>query len=175
MVKKVQKGRGFIEKLQSFLQPPDEQNFDNKKGITMCPECHAYYYEKAWHNSLDKFVGDKDEDSFSENEVHFELCPACQMKKSKTYEGEVVIELRDQSHREEVMNAVHNSDEQAREKNPMDRVLWVTDRGDGIHIFTSNNELAVKIGKKLDSAQKGGQLDIKYRDKEGTSRVVWKE
>jgi hypothetical protein len=35
--------------------------------------------------------------------------------------------------------------------------------------------LAVKIGKKLDSAFKGGRLEIKYSNKEDTARVIWEK
>ena len=167
----MQKGKGFIEKLQDFLKPPAlEEHGPQAKGIVMCTECHAYYYEKAWHNSLDKFLGDKDPDKFAEQEVSFASCPACKMKKARAFEGEIVIKLHDASHREDIMNTVHNSDEQARDKNPMDRVLWISDKGDAIHVFTSDNQLAVKIGKKLDSSLKGGKLDIKYGE---ATKVTW--
>ena len=168
------KGRGFAKKVQGFLNPrpkKDEQEFGpGKEGIIMCPVCHAYYYKKSWHNDLEGLTPNR----FAEHDIRFSTCPACEMKKGKTFEGEVIIKLSDELHKHDVLNAIHNSDEQARDKDPMDRVLWITDSGSEIRVYTSENQLAVKIGKKLDSALKGGKLDIQY-SREDVARVTWEK
>ena len=70
------------------------------------------------------------------------------------------------------MNTIKNSDKQAQERDPMDRILWTEEREDGIHIFTSENQLAVKIGKKLKSSFGGSKLEIKHSG-EDVTRVYW--
>ena len=86
------------------------------------------------------------------------------MKKDKIFEGEIIIKLKAESLklRADVLSTVKNSDKQAQERDPMDRILWMEEREDGIHIFISENQLAVKIGKKLKSSFPGSKLEIKH-------------
>ena len=167
---------------QDLMRQPsskkEEQEFGaGKKGFVICPDCNAAYYDKSWHHGLEGAVKDQLPEEFSDHDATFETCPTCQMKKDGVYEGEVIIKLGRpaEEYKEEILKAIHNSDEQAQDRDVTDKVLKIDDRGSEIHIYTSENQLAVKIGKKLDSAFKGGRLEIKYSEGEDTARVIWEK
>lgn len=117
----------------------------------------------------------RDEKNIDRKQLKFKTCPACQMKKDKSFEGEVIINLsgKGAAAKNEILHLIKNTDDQARFRDTLDRVLWTQDSGNEIHIFTSENQLAVMIGKKLDSAFKGGKLGIKYSHQEDPIRVHW--
>ena len=147
----------------------DEQEFGpGKKEYIVCPECNSAYFDKSWHHSLRE---EKPEHLQKEKRVIFKLCPADEMKKKKMYEGEVTIVLGDLKIKQDVLNSIKNSDGLARQRDTLDRVLWTEDKGNTIKVFTSENQLAVKIGKKLSSAHPGGKLEIKHSKDEDVSRV----
>jgi NMD protein affecting ribosome stability and mRNA decay len=170
------------DKVQNLMRQPsskkEEQEFGpGKKGFVMCPDCNAAYYNKSWHHGLEGAVRDQLPEEFADHDVTFETCPVCKMKKDGTYEGEVIIKLGKpaEEYKEEILKAIRNSDDQAQDRDVMDAVLKIDDRGSEIRVYTSENQLAVKIGKKLDSAFKGGRLEIKYSEGEDTARVIWEK
>jgi len=131
------------------------------KEFLKCSDCGIVYFDKSWHHGL-----------FEEKQTHlkenrqfkFTLCPACKMKHNKLYEGELVVKLKAKSYKlkADILNTIKNSDKQGQEWDPLDRILWTEEREDGIHFFTSENQLAVKIGKKLKSSFPGSKLEIKH-------------
>jgi len=132
-----------------------------QKEFLKCSDCGVVYFDKSWHHGL---IEEKLEHLKENKQFKFTLCPACKMKKNRLFEGEVVIKLKAESLKlkADVMNTINNSDKQARERDPMDRILWTEERADGIHLFTSENQLAVRIGKKLKSSFGGSKLEIKH-------------
>ena len=149
----------------------DEQEFGKaKKEFIECMNCGSCYFEKSWHHSLDQA---KLEHLKQEKMIKFDLCPACKMGKEKRYEGEVVIKISGTMNKQEIMNEIKNSDLMARQKDPMDRVLWTEDKPDGLHVFTSENQLAVKIGKKIKSSLGKGTLTIDHSQDEDVTRVYF--
>ena len=144
-----------------------------EKEFILCSECESVYFDKSWHNRLEE---EKIQHLKTDRQVKFELCPVCKMAHDKLFEGELVVKLKSQNAKikikEEILNTIKNSDKQARERDPMDRILWTEEREDGIHIFTSENQLAVRIGKKLKSSFPGSTLEIKHSG-EDVIRVYW--
>ncbi len=128
----------------------DEQEFGlAKKEFIICPNCESVFFDKAWHHSLEEDVK-----HFKDNKnIRPKICPACRMAKDRTFEGELMISLSKEklAEKNEIMNVIKNSDEQARAHDPMDRVLWIESENGEIRVFTSENQLAVRIGKKLES------------------------
>lgn len=151
----------------------EEQEFGlAQKEFLICPDCNCVFFDKAWHHNLGE-----DAKRLKENKnIRSKICPADKMKRDKTFEGELVILLSKEKSGEknEIMNAVTNSGEQAREKDPMDRILWTENNGNEIKVLTSENQLAVRIGKKLESSFKGGALEIKHSHEEDVIRAFWK-
>ncbi len=149
----------------------DEQEFGpGKKEFIICMDCGSCYYDKSWHHAP---AEDKLTEFKKDKIVKFDLCFACKMGKEKRYEGEVVIKISGGMNKQEIINEINNSDKQAREKDPMDRVLWMEDKLDALHVFTSENQLAVKIGKKIHSSMGKGKLEIKYSRGEDVTRVYF--
>lgn len=150
----------------------EEQEFGlARKEFVICPDCDSVFFDKSWHHSLEE-----DAQHLKDNKnTRFKICPACRMKKDRTFEGELVIKLSKEKlgEKREVMNVVKNSDEQARSHDPLDRVLWIEDKGNEIRVLTSENQLAARIGKKLRSAFKGSAFEIKHSHEEDTIRVRW--
>lgn len=144
-----------------------------KKEYIVCQDCSAAYFDKSWHRGLEEDVKHFEEKN---KMIKFKICPACQMRRDKKYEGEIVLKFPVSSFRfpkEEILNLLKNSNQQAQEKDPMDRVLWTEEKDDGLHVYTSENQLAVKIGKKLKSAYKDSKLEIKHSHAEDPIRVYW--
>ncbi|OGE77663.1 MAG: hypothetical protein A2751_00555 [Candidatus Doudnabacteria bacterium RIFCSPHIGHO2_01_FULL_46_14] len=131
------------------------------KEFIICPECDSVFFDKAWHHRLEE---EKNAHLKIDRKIKFELCPACKMARDKLFEGELVISIKNKelSVKNNVLNTVKNSDKQARERDPMDRILRTEEKADGIHVFTSENQLAVRIGKKLKSSFGGSKLQIKH-------------
>ncbi len=151
----------------------DEQEFGlTKREFIICPDCESVFFNKAWHHSLEEdarhLTGKKN--------VKFKNCPACRMEKDRTFEGELVISLSKEklAEKKEIINVIKNSGQQARAHDPLDRILWIEYKGSEIRVLTSENQLAVRIGKKLESAFKGGTLEIKHSHGEDVIRVFWK-
>lgn len=153
--------------------PKDEQEFGLAgKGYVICPDCKSVFFDKSWHHLMDE---DKHFSAEKDTNIKFAVCPACDMLKKKMFEGEITIKLKTQNLKlkADILGAIKNSDEMARERDPMDRVLWMEDNGNEIKVYTSENQLAVKIGKKLDSSFPGGQLKIEHSHGEDLIRVRW--
>src|SRR3989338_7954072 len=129
------------------------------KEFIICNGCDSVFFDKAWHHRLEE---EKSAHLKTDRKIKFELCPACKMERDKLFEGELVINIKNKelSIKNNVLNTVKNSDKQARERDPMDRILRIEERADGIHIFTSENQLAVRIGKKLKSSFPKSNLEI---------------
>lgn len=149
----------------------DEQEFGKaRKEFVICMDCGSSYFDKSWHHALDE---EKPGHLKKDKLIKFDLCPACKMGKEKRYEGEVVIKFSGTMNKNEIMNEIKNSDIMARQRDPMDRVLWTEDKPDGLHVFTSENQLAVKIGKKIYSSLGKGNLTIKHSKGEDVIRVYF--
>ena len=147
-----------------------------KKEYAICPDCNSVYFDKAWHHMLEEDAKHLKDAGIKFKKLRFKVCPACQMKKDKTFEGELVIDLSGIAphNGEEIMKIIENSDKQARDKDPMDRILWIEKEAKEIRIFTSENQLAVRMGKKLKSAIKNSTLKIAHSHEEDAMRVFWK-
>lgn len=142
-----------------------------EKEFLTCSECGVVYFDKSWHHGL---LEEKQKHLKENKQFKFTLCPVCKMKKDKTFEGELVIKLKTYNLKlkTEILNTINNSDKQAQERDPLDRILWMEDNGDEVRIFTSENQLAVKIGKKLESSFPKSTLEIKHSG-EDIIRVYW--
>lgn len=136
-------------------------------GVVICAECGAVYYKKSWRHSLD------DHKNISEEEdVRFALCPACKMEKEGLFEGEVIIKGIPSSAQADLIGLIENIGARARKRDPMDRIILT--RADGEHgllVRTTENQLAVSIGKQIVRAHKGARVDITWSDKESVARV----
>lgn len=117
-----------------------------KKGIMVCGECDAVYYKKSWHHSLLNLKSVKEDAP-----VNFVLCPACKMIKSGQFEGRITISGAPQNLTKELLNLIRGFGERARAVDPMDRVIEIKKSKDGLVVTTTENQLANKLAKKIQS------------------------
>lgn len=121
--------------------------FDSgKKGIAICGECDAAYYKKFWHQSLLNLKSAKEDAP-----VNCVLCPACKMIKNGQFEGRITISGAPQNSMAELLNLIRGFGERARIADPMDRVIEAKKNKDSIIVTTTENQLANKLAKKIQS------------------------
>lgn len=144
-----------------FKQPRlknDEQEFRRgKKGILMCSDCGAAYYEKSWHHSLLKIKSVK-----KDTPVDFSLCPACKMVKNHQFEGEVTILNIPSKQRAELINFIEGFCERAYDRDPMDRLIEIKKSGDSLVVTTTENQLANKLGRKIKNLFNNVKAETKF-------------
>lgn len=148
-----------------------QEFISGKLDIIICPDCQSVYYEKSWHHSL------KDYSQLSEDKnVDFEACPACRMEKDKQFEGLVVFKNVPANIKEDLLRTIHNIEGRAFSRDPLDRILRIGEDENDIKVYTSENQLAISIGKQVSRAFKGvfKDSDIKFSHEEDTVRAEHK-
>lgn len=148
----------------------EEAEFGPGRGdIIFCREDDAVYYNKSWHHNLDEYKHLRDDKN-----VRFALCPAHQMIKSGLFEGEVILENVPRGTHEEILHLIKNIGERAYERDVMDRIIAIEDKRQTMRVTTTENQLAISIGREIRRAHKKAQVEIKLSREESTARVrVW--
>lgn len=148
----------------------EAQEFGSGKGdFVACSDCDAVYYNKSWKHG---FEGGLKQENDTEKSVAFKACPACQMKRDGTFEGEVTLVNIPAGEKEGIMNRVRNMGEKAQASDPLDRILLVEEKGGTIRITTSENQLALQIGKAVNKASKASTLESSFSRAESPVRVT---
>lgn len=134
-----------------FQSRSEKQEFGSgKKEYQICKDCQSAYYDKSWHHDLsgDKHLADKNLDK---KQLKFIVCPACMMIKNKQFEGSITIYNTPELIKGELINLVTRMGETARSIDPMDRVSKIKDSKNILEIWTTENQLARKISRKIKS------------------------
>ncbi len=145
-----------------------ERDAKKPSGVR-CSSCGSVFVGGHWHQ-----LG-----SAAKKSPHFTLttCPACaQEKKGKgrtAWAGELTIRGMHPEQHADVLAAIHAFGKRARSRDPEERILSIDAAKANLVIHTSQNQTVVRLGKKLDSAFKGGKLDISYSKDDLPIRVVW--
>jgi hypothetical protein len=140
-----------------------------KKGYpepAICPTCRAVYAKKRW-----SFTNDLPLKIDNMKEVNYHKCPACRKIEDGYAMGYVEIGgefLKD--HSDDLNNLIRAEENKAREKNPLERLISVSSKGGKIHVETTTDSLALRIGRRLESAYKGTG-EAQYSEK--FLRFVW--
>lgn len=147
---------------------PYDEGKKNMKENLVDIDANLIYQEKHWQ-PLSELRPDL-VDSFTEG-----TSPLTKMLEGDVCEG--VLHIKGNffnSHNEEIINSIRHSDKMAQERDPMNRVMKIVRvNDDDIAVFTTKNQLAVTIGKKLDSAYKGGELNINWSKGDKEVHVEW--
>lgn len=160
------------------FQDPNKNKKDNKrfpfdkgkkhmKDNIVDPESNLVYQDKHW-KPVDEL------DPKKVDQMKTGSSPITEMRDSKICDG--VLHLTGSfltKHKEEIMHAIHNSEELAKERNAMNIIENIEDNDEGITVYTIKNKLAVTLGKKIDSAFKGGELKIQWSDDDKPAEVRW--
>lgn len=144
------------------------------KGMLRCEGCRAVYFDKHWHSA--KVLGDMDLFGIAAG-----LCDECAMTKKKSagspaYAGEVVLDGEfAPAEKAEILALVRNAGKRASSRDPMDRIVRIAEAGGAVRVYTTENQLAVAIGKQVHHARKGGTLTITWSKGDKLVRVHWQK
>lgn len=161
---------------QSLPQWWQKKNL-GKEPVQVCERCHAVYYDEHWHSwqsakSLADFLR-------KESMAKETLCTECAYIKKghdgvEGYEGDVLLHgLSDPREKIEILNLIRNIGSRASSRDPEDQIIKIEDKGETVRVTTTENQLAVSIGKQVARAHKGGKLEIKFSSTDELARVVW--
>lgn len=148
------------------------------KGMKLCGNCGAVYYSGHWHiaPAMAALMGKGKKPSA----VSAELCHECRWlangrdPKLAQFEGQVTLDgLKDLTEKEMILNTVRNAGEKAQKRDPLEHIIAIDDRGERVIVTTTENQLAVIIGKDVDHAFKGGKLTITFSEGNLPARVHW--
>lgn len=142
----------------------------SKKGgrlKLLCRYCHAVYEGKGWipFEKMNPAIID---------DLKASTCPACHEINDHVSDGVLHIGGAGvKPHLKEIQGLIAHMGKQAEAKNILDRVERVDAERTGIVVYTTLNQLAVKIGKAVASALKGGKLVIKWSKTDKPAEVWW--
>jgi hypothetical protein len=102
------------------------------------------------------------------------VCPACR-RISDDFEGGVVTleGLFLESHRQDIMNIIKNTENAQKARRPLDRIMKITDSPHKIEVTTTYEHLARRIGEAVNNACKG-TLELQYGEGKKHIRVRWR-
>jgi hypothetical protein len=146
-----------------------DQSLKNIHADMICNYCHAIYSEKHWR----PFADLKPEHL---NKLKKGVCPTCHQKKSHVSDG--VLHVSGSflaNHSKEIMSIILNAEERETKRNILNRIERINQSAKELTVYTAKNQMAAEIGKKLDSAYKGGKLTIKWSKEDKKADITWKK
>ena len=145
------------------------------KSVVICPRCQAIYYDKHWHSW--QTAGRRLPSGLKTKEAMCLACAALTTGKGSStsgYAGEVILSgLSNLGRRLEIINLIKNVGKRAVRRNPEDQIIKIEDKTDTVRVTTTENQLAIAIGKEVDAAEKGGKLTIAWSAENKPARVRW--
>jgi len=160
---------------QQFVKKAEGRNDlftgKTKKGVLICPVCYSIFYDKQWHHILKKDLKNID---FKNKEVKFQKCLADEMIEKGLHEGELIIKNLSKKYEAEILHLITSFANKAKLRDSQDRIIKIQKQKDGsYYITTTENQLAVRIGKKIVSAHKKAQIEIHHSEEPyEVSRVI---
>jgi NMD protein affecting ribosome stability and mRNA decay len=128
---------------------------------SVCGECGAVFHKGRWQ-WLPR-----------PQEAHETLCPACHRIHDHFPAGYVELQGDFVSrNRAEVVNLVRHLEEKAKAEHPLQRIMDLTEEGEGLMVTTTDIHLAHGIGEALRHAYRG-RLQSHYNPEENLLRVHW--
>lgn len=133
--------------------------------IIQCSGCGAFYHRRRW--TLNSPPG------FSPSaRQHGVFCPGCQKLKAHSVSGELHMRGVAEQDRGEILRLLRNEAAQAREKNPLERIMRLATTGDDWTVETTTEKLAQRLGRSLRKAR-GGKVNYTWSHNNKFVRVVW--
>ncbi len=128
---------------------------------TVCPKCGAVFHAGRWQ-WMKAPAG-----------AHQETCSACHREHDHFPAGYLTLQgVFFLTHRDEIMNLVHNVEKRERAEHPLERIMAVEEKGGMTLVTTTDIHLARGIGEALHHAYKG-ELKYHYNPEENLLRVGW--
>jgi len=134
---------------------------------TICPRCHLVYRGGRWLSAPAP-------DETPSTSAQSSQCPACRREVDRLPAGLLFLSgAYLKQHREEIHSIAKNQTAAAATHRPLQRIMWIEEKGASIEIATTNSHLALRIGKAIESACKG-TLTIKHGEDAALVRVYWR-
>lgn len=127
------------------------------RGVLLCDTCAAAYFKKRWYHGLEK-INAKNQNT----PVSFGLCPACAQIANNQFEGKITLKNVPQKYERELTSFVSAYGRRAWDRDPMDRVIGIKKIKDVFEITTTENQLALKLARKLKQVFKKIVKDISF-------------
>jgi hypothetical protein len=149
-------------------------------GMRLCSRCEAVWYDGHWHTAPNLAAALKAKRKLSKptkdlfcNECHYAVHGPSDPG-SALFEGELTLDgLIDPKEKAEILATVRNTAKRAQRRDPEDRIVAIDDRGERVVVTTTENQLAVTLGKSVDASHKGGKLRIAWSSDDLPARVYW--
>lgn len=160
---------GVEEKGQRTARSTDVYLSKDGMEVSYCTKCGVIYRQKRWIMDPIELNQLKEDPS-----VGTIVCPACQKMQDNVPGGFLTLSgeyLR--KHEEEILELIKNTEAKSRNKNPLGRIMEITQEGDVLTIHTTLDKLAEKLGKEIYKAH-SGELNHQWSHGENFVRVNWK-
>lgn len=127
-------------------EPQHDEYGQARKEITMCRRCHGILIKNVWRPAGFQWPKNM---RLPHTKTKLILCPACKMIESNLYEGELLILDVPEKEKTELLRLISAFSDRARMHDHQDRIIDLKKRGNGFRVTTTENQLAVKLGKKI--------------------------
>lgn len=137
-------------------------------GKLICKQCRAIYDGKHWEpfEKLNPRMVD---------ELKMSICPACHEKINHLSDG--VLHLSGSGfihHKDEIRHLIMNTGKREEQRDILNRIERIDEsKQEEMAVYTTKNQLAVELGKKITSAYKGGKLEIQWSKNDKPVEVKW--
>ena len=141
---------------------------EGMKEVGVCTGCRAIYRNKRWYFDEDEWL--RLESGSVKSSV---VCPACRRMQDDnpagivTFTGEYLV-----ANEEEILNTIKNTEQKARAKNPLSRVMEIKQEGNVLIVTTTEDKLAQKLGRDIYKAH-SGKLEYQWSADNSSVRVNW--
>lgn len=160
---------GFEEKGQRTVRSSDVYlPKAGSKEAALCQKCGALYQNKRW--TIDATELQKAGGTNIDNKV---ICPACQRMADNNPAGIVTLSGSYLwEHRDEILNTIKHVESKSRLKNPLGRIMEISEEKGIITVTTTEDKLAQKLGREVYKSQKG-ELRYQWSHEQNSVRVEW--
>lgn len=138
------------------------------RETAICPGCHAISTRKRWR--LDEAAYVK---LLRMGTARQMFCPACKKIRDSYPSGQVTLKGPFLTwHLDEILRIIANEEKRARQKNPLERIMSLSEEDGRLVITTTDEKLAQRIGRELCKAY-GGTVTYRWSHNDKFLRVQW--
>jgi hypothetical protein len=137
------------------------------KEVIQCTGCGAFYHRRHWMLAAPAAF-------YPPVPPRPIYCPACRKIKERYPSGELSLKGMESAERREILSILRNEEEQARNKNPLERIMSLAEKNGEWKVETTTEKLAQRLGRSVRKAR-GGQLVYKWSHNNKFLRVIWEQ
>ncbi len=150
----------------------------------LCERCEAVWFDGHWHTApaMAAMLKAKKKASAKKGKgTKPVLCEECRIAvhgpagaKDAQYSGQLTLDgLEDPKEKAEILSTARNFGTKQTKRDPEARIISIDDRGKRVVITTTENQMAVGMGKAIAASHKGGTLRIAWSKDDLPARVYW--